>query len=138
MKIMTWSMPLLSVYIAFTVEATIGSYWIFRNILATIQTIILAKVMPIPRFTEEDYKAAEREMNVKEPKKKKSGDGAKKVRSLHRIDEDDYEEVKPAEKKKPELKESVNEENAPKLKDESDRHKKDELTTEDTNGEDCE
>lgn len=138
MKIMTWSMPLLSVYIAFTVEATIGSYWIFRNILATIQTLILAKAMPIPRFTEEDYKAAERELNVKEPKKKKSGDGTKKVRSLHRIDEDDYEEVKPAENKKPELKESVNKEDAPKLKDESDRHKKDEPIAEDTNGEDCE
>lgn len=128
MKIMQWSMPALSVYIAFTIEATIGSYWIFRNILSTIQTIILAKVMPIPRFTEEDYKAAEKEVGVKASKKEK-----KKVRSLHRIDEDDdIEEAAPTEKKdgKPELKEGVKEEDAPKLKDESDRK-----TNDDTDGE---
>ncbi len=131
MKIMQWSMPLLSVYIAYTVEATIGCYWIFRNILSVIQTIILAKAMPIPRFTEEDYKAAEREYNVKEPKKKSGkSNNPNKVRSLHRIDEDDDEEtpapaVKPAQKK-----EVVTDENAPKLKDESDRHKKDDTANE--------
>ncbi len=130
MKIMLWSMPALSVYIAFTIEATIGSYWIFRNILSTIQTVILAKVMPIPRFTEEDYKAAEREVGVKPSKKEKKENGEKKkVRSLHRIDEDDdIEEAVPNTSKdgKPELKEGVNEEDAPKLKDESDRNTKNE------------
>lgn len=131
MKIMQWSMPALSVYIAFTIEATIGSYWIFRNILSTIQTVILAKVMPIPRFTEEDYKAAEKEVGVKASKKEKKEQ--KKVRSLHRIDEEDYEEAVEStvkESNKPELKEGVKEEDAPKLKDESDRKTKD-----DTDGE---
>ncbi len=131
MKIMQWSMPALSVYIAFTIEATIGSYWIFRNILSTIQTVILAKVMPIPRFTEEDYKAAEKEVGVKASKKEKKEQ--KKVRSLHRIDEDDDEEIIEStakESDKPELKEGVKEEDAPKLKDESDRKTKD-----DTDGE---
>lgn len=127
MKIMMWSMPALSVYIAFTVEATIGSYWIFRNILSTIQTIILAKVMPIPRFTEEDYKAAEREVGVKASKKQKK---AEKVRSLHRIDEDDDEETVavPEKSTKPELREGVSESDAPRLKDDGERHKKDEET----------
>ncbi len=131
MKIMQWSMPALSVYIAFTIEATIGSYWIFRNILSTIQTVILAKVMPIPRFTEEDYKAAEKEVGVKASKKEKKEQ--KKVRSLHRIDEDDDEEIIEStakESDKPELKDGVKEEDAPKLKDESDRKTKD-----DTDGE---
>lgn len=134
MKIMMWSMPLLSVYIAFTVEATIGSYWIFRNILTTVQAIILAKVMPIPRFTEADYKAAEKEYNVKPSKKERKSTGSsdgKKVRSLHRIDEDDDEEVpvvKAEKSSKPELKEGVNEADAPVLKDESDRRVEDENT----------
>ncbi len=114
MKIMQLSMPLLSVYITFTVAAAIGLYWIYRNILSVIQTIVLAKVMPIPRFTDEDYKAAEREFNVKEPKKKEK----KKVRSLHRIDEEDEEEEAPA---KPEIKEIEGKKDAPALKDESDR-----------------
>ncbi len=130
-KIMQWSLPLLSVYIAHTVPGAVGLYWIIRNIFTTIQTVILAKVMPIPRFTEEDYKAAERAMNVKEPKKRaKSSGGKSNVRSLHHIDDEDYETV--TEKKsevtneKPEVSENAISKDAPKLKDESDRRKKDE------------
>lgn len=128
MKIMMWSMPLLSVYIAFTIEATIGSYWIFRNILSTIQTVILAKVMPIPRFTEEDYKAAEKEVGAKPTKKEKKANNGQKVRSLHRIEEfeDEADETEVKSENKPELKDGVKEENAPKLKDESDKNKKEE------------
>ena len=37
MKIMTWIMPLLSVYFEFQMPAVIGVYWIFRNILSKIQ-----------------------------------------------------------------------------------------------------
>ncbi len=128
MKIMQLSMPLLSVYITFTISAAVGLYWIFRNILSTIQQIVMSKVIPIPKFTEADYKAAEKELNIKPKKEKKE-----KVRSLHRIDEEDDEE--PAEVKentgKPELKEGVNESDAPKLKDESDRETKKQKNTED-------
>ncbi len=127
MKIMMWSMPLLSVYIAFTVEATIGSYWIFRNILSTVQTVILAKVMPIPRFTEEDYKAAEKEVGAKPAKKeKKTNNNGQKVRSLHRIEEFEDESDETVSADKPELKDGVKEENVPRLKDESDKNKKEE------------
>ena len=104
-KMMDWMMPLMSVYITFIVPAVIGIYWMFNNIFGTIQQIILAKVMPIPRFTEEDYKNAEREMNGKSKNNKKSssengGTGEKKkVRSLHRIDEEDYIAPEPEKKK---------------------------------------
>lgn len=130
MKIMNLSMPLLSVYISFTVAAAIGLYWVFRNILSVLQQLILCKMFPIPKFTEEDYKAAEREANMSKRQIKKSE--KQKVRSLHRIDEDDDEapaENKPAENKieapteepetkdkKTELKEGVNPDDAPKLK----------------------
>lgn len=132
MKIMNLSMPLLSVYISFTVAAAIGIYWVFRNVLGVLQQLILNKMFPIPRFTEEDYKAAEREANMSKRQIKKSE--KQKVRSLHHIDDEDYEtpadtkkpdENKPeepedAEKdpkdKKPELKEGVNPDDAPKLK----------------------
>ncbi|MBR5322919.1 MAG: YidC/Oxa1 family membrane protein insertase [Clostridia bacterium] len=103
-KMMDWMMPLMSVYITFVVPAVIGIYWIFNNIFGTIQQIILAKVMPLPKFTEEDYKNVEKEMNGKS-KVKKSSDGTgekKKVRSLHRIDEDDYVAPQPEKNKKTE------------------------------------
>ena len=131
MRMMQWSMPLLSVYISFTIAAAIGLYWIFRNILSVVEKIILSKLYPIPQFTEEDYKAAEREANAKPLSKKQQ---KKKVRSLHRIDEDDDLPETPVEKDgKPQLKSGVDADEAPKLKEEA-RHKKD--TNEETTGED--
>ncbi|MBQ3791906.1 MAG: membrane protein insertase YidC [Clostridia bacterium] len=93
MKIMTYSMPLLSVYFTFIVPAAIGVYWIFRNILSLVQQIILSKVMPIPKFSEEEYKAAEKEIMGSSKKKtqKVYDPNRPKVRSLHHIDDEGYE-----------------------------------------------
>lgn len=101
-KMMDWMMPIMSVYITFIVPAVIGIYWMFNSIFSTLQQIILAKVMPVPKFTEEDYKQAEKEMNGKSKNTKKSSEGSgekKKVRSLHRIDEEDYVPEEPRKKK---------------------------------------
>ena len=89
MKIMDWTMPLMSVWIAFSVPAVIGIYWIYQNILGTVQQFILKKMYPTPTFTAEERKAIEREMNgkVKKEPVQKSG---KKVRSLHHIDDEDF------------------------------------------------
>lgn len=90
MKIMNLSMPLLSAYIAYIWPAAIGIYWFIRNVYQVIQQIIIAKLMPPPKFTEEDFKAAERELRGKNPEKKvKKSANAGKVRSLHHIDDDD-------------------------------------------------
>ena len=92
-KSMDWMMPLMSVYITFIVPAAVGIYWIFKSIVSTIKQIIMSKAMPMPEFSEEDYKAAEREYMGKNPKKpKEKSPNAGKVRSLHHIDDDDYDE----------------------------------------------
>ncbi len=95
-KMMEYTMPLMSVWISFIVPAVVGIYWIFKSIVGTVKTVILAKVMPLPQFTEEDYKAAERALAGKAPAKRKSGDGTgstrpagDRPRSLHHIDDDD-------------------------------------------------
>ncbi|MBO7310063.1 MAG: hypothetical protein J6U86_01575 [Clostridia bacterium] len=91
----------------------------------------MSKVMPMPKFTEEDYKAAEKEMLGKQPKKIVKSENAGKVRSLHHIDDEDYDEKgnyspkaveeKPVEEKKAEkLQENSMTEGAT-LKDESDK-----------------
>ncbi len=109
-KIMMWTMPLLSVFIEFQMPAAIGVYWIFRSILQMVEKIIIAKIFPLPKFTEEDYKKAEKEAG-KEIKQKSSGQF---VRSLHHIDDEEYlerhkeelkelEEAKAEEDKKPGL-----------------------------------
>lgn len=135
MKIMNLSMPLLSVYISFTVPATIGLYWIFRSILGVLQQLALSKMLPIPKFSEEDYKAAEREANFKALSKNQQK--KQKVRSLHHIDDDDYEQPEQPADKKPQLKDGVDKKNAPVLKeDKPSREEKQEDKPDDKSGED--
>lgn len=89
MKVMMWTMPLMSVAIEFGLAAAIGVYWVFRSILQVVQKIIISKLMPLPKFTEEDYKEAERQANMSNKQRKREGSG-KFVRSLHHIDDEEY------------------------------------------------
>ncbi|MBE6673222.1 MAG: membrane protein insertase YidC [Ruminococcaceae bacterium] len=92
LKIMDFAMPALSTWIAFSVPAVIGCYWIFQNILSTVQQWVLSKLYPLPVFTEEDYKKAEKELMGKQPKAKPGSNydpNKPRVRSLHHIDDDE-------------------------------------------------
>ena len=94
MKMMMYSMPLMSVFIAWSLPAAVGVYWVYRSISATIERIVLSKLIPLPKFTEEDYKKAEDELKTKNKKHKKKesapGDpNAPKKRSLHHIDDEE-------------------------------------------------
>ena len=88
-------MPAMSAWFTFMVPAAVGLYWMFKSVLGVFKTIIVAKVMPLPTFTEEDYKAAERELAGKDKNKpvKRDPDAPRStdVRSLHHIDDEDYE-----------------------------------------------
>lgn len=72
MKFMNLFMAGMTTWIAFSVPAAIGIYWLFNNILGMLQQFILAKTMPLPKFTEEDYKQAEREYMGKSATKKET------------------------------------------------------------------
>ena len=120
------TMPLMSVFITFGVPAAIGIYWMFKSILGVVKQFILSKAMPLPRFTEEDYKAAEKELAGKQPKKIQKSENAGKVRSLHHIDDEDYDEkgnyrpvVKEETEEKPETDSAMAD--GTTLKDESDK-----------------
>lgn len=91
--IMDFAMPALSTFITFSVPGVIGIYWIYQNLLGVLQQFILVKLMPYPTFSEEDYKEAEREVmgkKKKRPKKTEKDPNRPRVRSLHRIDDDEY------------------------------------------------
>ncbi len=127
------TMPLMSVFITFGVPAAIGIYWMFKSILGVVKQFILSKAMPLPQFTEEDYKAAEKELAGKQPKKVQKSANAGKVRSLHHIDDEDYDEkgnYRPVVKneQEEEVSEAKNEgsnmTDGTTLKDESDKQEK--------------
>ena len=93
-NMMDITMPLMSVYIAFITPAAVGVYWIFKCIISTLKQFILHKAMPLPVFSEEDYKRAEKEMKAKNKGKKESSNysaasDGRVYRSLHRIDDED-------------------------------------------------
>ena len=97
-KMMDWMMPAMSVFISFSVPAAVGVYWIYRSILGVIKQFLIKKAMPFPVFTEEDYKAAEKEYGAKTEKtaKSKSNGPRPGVRSLHHIDDEDFPDTAPA------------------------------------------
>ena len=92
-NIMDIVMPLFSVFFAFTYPAALGIYWIFKCLLGILKQFILAKAMPLPVFTEEDYKAAEKEVNARLDKNAKVQKSGRVVRSLHHIDDEDFEDT---------------------------------------------
>ncbi len=96
-NVMDITMPLFSVYICFVVPAALGIYWMFKSILSTVARIIMTKVMPVPTFTDEDYKAAEKEiLKGKSAAASKPASSGKVVRSLHHIDDEDFEDTREA------------------------------------------
>ena len=95
MKIMDLAMPAMTLFLGITFPAALGLYWIYQSVLAIGQMLLLSKLMPMPTFTEEELKAAERELRGKAPKHRLSDDNADRPRprSLHYIDEDDEDLV---------------------------------------------
>ena len=93
-KMMDIMMPLFSVYITFITPAAVGIYWIFKSILGVFKQWILKKAMPLPEFSEEDYKAAIKEMNARQDKSASIQKSGKVVRSLHHIDDEDFDDTR--------------------------------------------
>ena len=93
MKIMDLMMPLMTLFFAFNFSGMLGMYWILQSVLGLIQTFILAKVMPMPKFTEEEIAAMKRQQKEAERAARAAAKAQPKHKSLHYIDEDDYDEL---------------------------------------------
>lgn len=93
LKTMNFTMPIVTVFIGFSLPAIMSLYWIYQSILGIIFTVITYKLMPLPVYTPEEIAAIEAEMNkdyvpIPVPKAGSSSNG----RSLHNIDDDDESE----------------------------------------------
>ncbi len=92
MTIMNLTMPLMSVWIAFVTSGVIGLYWVYTSLLGILQTVLLAKLMPLPTYTEEEIKQIQRAMKHNQTERKIVGtsvDANGKPKSLHYEDDDD-------------------------------------------------
>lgn len=91
-SMMDITMPAMSTFFTFMVPALVGVYWMFRSVVSFGKQFIISRIMPLPKFTEEDYKAAAKEMAGKRVVKKSEKVG--KVRSLHYIDDEDFDDTR--------------------------------------------
>lgn len=129
MKSMNIVMPILTVFIGFSLPAIMSLYWVYQSILGIIFTVITYKLMPIPTYTPEEYAAIEAEMNkdyvpIPAPKTASTSSG----RSLHHIDDEDeygdgetvevtdYSDVTDGDNGKSDEKVALREESAPKVR----------------------
>ncbi len=105
--IMNWMMPVMSTFIAATVPAALGLYWFYQSVLGIVQMLLLAKFMPMPKYTDEELEQMLKDMKARQngrPTASAPRDpNAPRPRSLHHIDdEDDEPAAKPqSPKKKP-------------------------------------
>jgi len=68
---MTWMMPLMSLVFSFTVPAGVAVYWVFSNLLAMVQTVVLNKMYnPAKARAQAEAEYAERRRRKKEEKER--------------------------------------------------------------------
>ena len=92
MGIMDLVMPLMTLWIAFNFSGMLGLYWVYQSLLGLLQSFILSKAMPLPTFTEEEIRELRRQEKEAEKQARNAAKNARH-RSLHYIDEDDYDEL---------------------------------------------
>jgi len=110
------AMPAMSFFISFGFSGMLGVYWVYQSVFSILQSFILSRVMPMPTFTEEELKAVKKAQKAAEKAQKEALKAQPKYRSLHYIDEDDYDEL-PTLKNQPEkTKKNVNMD-VPEIKD---------------------
>jgi YidC/Oxa1 family membrane protein insertase len=93
MKMMDLMMPAMTLFLAFSFSGMLGIYWVYQSLLSILQTIIMSKVMPLPKYTEAEIKAMRKAEKEVEKAQRQAIKSQPKYKSLHYIDEDDYDEL---------------------------------------------
>ena len=100
MKMMDFMFPALTLWMAFSFSGMLGLYWVFQSLLGLLQSFIIAKTMPLPKYTEEEIKEFQKARKEAEKTQREIAKNQPKYRSLHYIDDDDYDELPDAPKSK--------------------------------------
>ena len=93
MKIMEILPLALTFFILFQIPAMIGVYWFIRSLISLGKQYLIKLAMPIPRYTPEQIKEMEKMEKEREKAQKAALKTQPKVRSLHYIDDDDYDDL---------------------------------------------
>ncbi len=92
MNMMNIVMPLMSGIFAFITQGVIGLYWVYSSIFGIAQILLLAKFMPMPKYTPEEIKEILKSMKQQKDARNIPGtrvDANGKPKSLHYEDDDE-------------------------------------------------
>ena len=117
MKMMDFMFPALTLWMAFSFSGMLGMYWIFQSLLGLLQSFILAKAMPLPKFTEEEVKEFRKAQKEAEKTQREIAKSQPKYRSLHYIDDEDYDVLPEAPKAQESNKDKRIDGDVPHIKD---------------------
>ena len=93
MRIMEILPLALTFFILFQIPAMIGVYWLIRSLISLGKQYLIKLAMPIPKYTEAEIKEMEKAERERQKAQKAALKAQPKFRSLHYIDDDDYEEL---------------------------------------------
>ncbi len=93
LQMMDLMMPAMTLFMAFGFSSMMGIYWIYQSALGILQTFLISKFMPLPKYTEEDVKQFKKAQKIAEQEARNAAKNAPKTRSLHYIDDDDYDSL---------------------------------------------
>ncbi|MBO7196839.1 MAG: YidC/Oxa1 family membrane protein insertase [Clostridia bacterium] len=91
LKMMDLMMPAMTLFMAFSFSSLMGIYWIYQSALGILQTFIISRAMPLPKYSEEDLKEMRKAQKEAEKAARSAAKSAPKYRSLHYIDDEDYD-----------------------------------------------
>ena len=87
MKGMMLIMPAMSVWISFSVPAGVGLYWIFSNVISTVQTVIMHKIYDPQKIAAEQAAAEEQRKEEERQARIEAKKEAQKARQEGRVDD---------------------------------------------------
>lgn len=117
LKLMDIVPLLMTVFILFKVPAMIGVYWFFRSLISLGKQFIMKTVYPVPKYTEEELREIEKAEKERQKAQKAALKQQPKYRSLHYIDEDDYDELPEVKQNNQSGAKKFDASNAPEIKD---------------------
>lgn len=117
LKLMDIVPLLMTVFILFKVPAMIGIYWFFRSLVSLGKQFIMKTIYPVPKYTEEEIREMEKAEKERQKAQKAALKQQPKYRSLHYIDEDDYDELPTVKQNQTEPPKKFSPSEAPEIKD---------------------
>ena len=92
MKMMDIMMPALSAFVSYSLPTALALYWVYQNVLGLAQQIVLSKMFPVPKLSDEEIRQMQKEAEKEAAAARKAQAAEKKTnpkRSLHHIDDDE-------------------------------------------------